>query len=195
MSPNPDHRAGLRKFAHVIGALLLCLPLAVLAAGEHIEITRAELDPFEDGFAVNAQFNLGLSPDLEQALERGMSLYFVVEFELTRPRWYWFDEKSASTSMTYRLSYHALTRQYRLSTGNLQLGFPTLGEAIGVLTSLRDWRVVDRSAVHPGEQYTASVRMRLDTSQLPKPFQLNAITNREWDLQSDWRRFGFEVAK
>ena len=33
--------------------------------------------------------------------------------------------------------------------------------------------------------------MRLDTAQLPKPFQVNALTNREWTLSSEWKRFRF----
>ena len=95
--------------------------------------------------------------------------------------------------LTYRLSYHALTRQYRVSTGTLQLGFPTLAEALGVMAHVRDWKIGDHGALHPGESYAASVRMRLDTTQLPKPFQINAITSRDWTLESAWKRFVFEA--
>jgi hypothetical protein len=31
--------------------------------------------------------------------------------------------------------------------------------------------------------------MRLDTAQLPKPFQVNAIASRDWSLASDWHRW------
>jgi hypothetical protein len=37
--------------------------------------------------------------------------------------------------------------------------------------------------------YQAAVRMRLDVSQLPKPFQITAFGSREWNLSSDWHRF------
>ena len=37
--------------------------------------------------------------------------------------------------------------------------------------------------------YEAAVRMRLDTMLLPKPFQLSALTSRELQLESPWRRF------
>src|SRR2546430_10077923 len=43
----------------------------------------------------------------------GVPLYFRVDFELKRPRWYWVDEKAASKRLQLRLSYHALSRQYR----------------------------------------------------------------------------------
>lgn len=179
--------------AVVILAALVLVPSALAAGNERIEVLGATLDPYEDGWAINAQFALTLTPGVDLALERGLSLYFVVDFELTRPRWYWFDQRPASNRLTFRLSYHPLTRQYRLSTGNLQLGFATLAEAIGVMTRIRDWRVFDRSAVTPGETYQAALRMRLDTGELPKPFQLDAMTSREWNLDSGWHRFDFEA--
>jgi hypothetical protein len=33
--------------------------------------------------------------------------------------------------------------------------------------------------------------MRLDTNQLAKPFQVNAINSKSWNLQSEWHRFDF----
>jgi hypothetical protein len=181
--------------AVIISAGLLLGTPALGAARDGIEVLEATIDPYEDGWAVNAQVRMTLTPGLDQALERGLSLYFVLDFELDRPRWYWLDEKTAKAEMTFRLSYHPLTRQYRVSTGNLQLGFATLGEAIGVMTRVRDWRVADRGAIKPGESYVASLRMRLDTGELPKPFQLNAMTSRDWSLESQWHRFNFEVAR
>jgi hypothetical protein len=40
-------------------------------------------------------------------------------------------------------------------------------------------------------RYEAAVRLRLDTTQLPKPFQISALTSRDWSLQSDWVRWSF----
>jgi hypothetical protein len=188
------------KWLLVLRTLVMLGVIATLqpawsASSDRIEIIDAALVPGEDGWNIEAQFEMSLTPDLGVALERGLSLFFVVEFDLTRSRWYWFDERPAAATMTYRLSYHALTRQYRLSTGNLQLGFSSLAEAIGVMSRVRDWHVVDRAAVRPGDTYVGALRMRLDKSQLPKPFQLDAITSREWSLESDWRRMTLEVPK
>src|SRR5205809_880747 len=88
-----------------------------------------------------------------------------------------------------RLSYHALSRQYRLSTGLLQQSFATLDEALNVLRRIRSWLVVDRTVSFADADYEAAVRMRLDTSLLPKPFQLSALTSRELQLESPWKRF------
>lgn len=165
---------------------------AARAAGDRIEVEQAAFEARDDGYYFNGDFDLDLKPRVAEALDRGLTLFFVVDVELTRTRWYWFDEKAVNTSLNYRLSYHALTRQYRVASGSLQLSFPTLGEAIGTMTHVRDWKVADRNALRVGETYAAAVRMRLDTTQLPKPFQINAMTNRDWTLDSDWKRFSYE---
>jgi hypothetical protein len=136
---------------------------------------------------LDAQFDFDLPPVLEDAVNRGIALYFVVEFELFRPRWYWFDKKLVDVARTYRLTYSPLTRQYRLATGALAQPFDSLADALATLRRVRSWRVADRALIRPDDDYTAQVRMRLDTSQLPKPFQVNALTNRDWTLASDWR--------
>ena len=163
------------------------------AAPDRIDVGPVSIDSRDDGYYLNADFDLDLKPRVADALERGLTLYFVVEAELTHARWYWFDEKAVNALLNYRLSYHALTRQYRVSTGNLQLGYATLSEAIGVMTHVRDWKIADRGALKPGATYAAAVRMRLDTTQLPKPFQINALTSRDWTIESDWKRFAFEA--
>ena len=112
-----------------------------------------------------------------------------VEFELARPRWYWFDEKPVQLSQTYRISYTPLLRQYRLSVGSVYQNFTRFEEVTRVLSRLRGWHVAEKGALKKDQVYQASVRMRLDTAQLPKPFQLNAISSRDWTLDSDWHRW------
>jgi hypothetical protein len=185
----------LLQILALLPALLLVVPAFALAP-DKIEIVQVSLDPFEDGWAVNAQFEFGLKPNLAEALEHALlPLYFEVEFELIRPRWYWLDEKTVATHLTYRLSYQPLTHEYRISTGSLHLNFASLNEALGFLMRLRDWKVLEPNVIKPGETYIAALRMHFDTSQLPKPFQLNAFTSREWVLESDWKRFSFEVTR
>ncbi|MBP0635245.1 DUF4390 domain-containing protein [Cupriavidus sp. AcVe19-6a] len=172
-------------------ALLLWLPPA--ANAQVIEATEARIEYQDGGFELAASFEFDLPPALEDALHKGISLYFAVDFELTRPRWYWFDDKPVNTSRSVRLSYQPLTRQYRISTGGLQLPFSRLKSALQFIQRVRGWRVFERNAIKPGESYHAQVRMRLDLSQLPKPFQINAVNTRDWNLASDWRRFVYTV--
>jgi hypothetical protein len=185
----------MRRIASVgvlipIVAGLLALALATTAVrAEEIEVRDVALRRVDAGLALDADFAFELTPRLIDVVANGVPLYFSVDFELTRRRWYWFDETAASRRLSLRLSYHALSRQYRLSTGLLQQSFPTLEEALNVLKHVRNWLVVERAVRFADADYDAAVRMRLDTALLPKPFQLSALTGRDLQLESPWKRF------
>ena len=167
--------------------LLAWLLAPLLAWAAEIEVANQQLQPSDDGYELSADFRFELNPRLEEAVTKGVVLHFVADFELMRPRWYWLDEKLASRTLTYRLSYHALTRQYRLSTGGLHQSFATLSEAVLVLSRMRNWLVVERGdkGVKAGDSYEAGLRLRLDVTQLPRPFQITALGNKDWSLASD----------
>ena len=172
-----------------LAVLFALLAYTGAALSAEIEVQEASLRAVEDGLVLDADFALDLTPRLTEVVANGVPLYFRVEFELTRRRWYWFDEHAASRQLQLRLSYHALSRQYRLSTGLLQQNFATLEEALNVLKHVRNWLVVDRTVTFADADYEAALRMRLDTTLLPKPFQLSALTSRELHLESTWKRF------
>jgi len=169
--------------------LLLLAGLGPAArADERIGVIAAALEPVAGGGVVlNATFEFELPQALEDVVQKGIAIYFNIEFELFRKRWYWLDRKVSSSTLTYRLSYSPLTRQYRLARGGLSQPFDSLDEALNLLKSVRQWKVVEPGVLVPRDPYEAQVRMRLDVTQLPKPFQVNAITSREWQLASDWR--------
>lgn len=175
--------------ALLLGPLLFGLVAAAPAAAQGIEIQRAALAPAEEGYALQADFEITLTSTLEDALNKGVPLYFALEFELIRPRWYWFNEKVASVRQQYRLSYNALARQYRVGVGKLYQNFSSLPDALAFLSRVRVRDAVGTSALARGSTYMAAVRMRLDTSQLPRPFQITAVGSRDWSLASDWHRW------
>ena len=177
----------LAVLTRFLAALALCA--ASIARADDIEVRDAALRAAEDGLLLSADFAFELTPRLAEVVANGVPLYFVVEFELTRRRAFWFDERIVARRLQPRLSYHPLSRQYRLSTGLLQQNFASLEEALNVLKRVRNWLVVDRTTTLSGEDYEAAVRMRLDTALLPKPFQLSALTSRDLQLESPWRRF------
>ncbi len=160
-----------------------------LAHAQGISVKSATLEPAEGGWQLEADFDIQFSPRLEEAVNRGVPLYFVVDFELARPRWYWFDEKPVQFSQTYKISYTPLLRQYRLSVGNVYQNFTRFEEVTRVLARVRGLQIADHNAFKKEITYQAGIRMRLDTAQLPKPFQLNAIASRDWALTSDWYRW------
>ena len=170
-------------------AVLFFALTATAARAEGIDVHNATLVPDDDGWSLEADFDVHLNGRLEEAINRGVPLYFVVEFELARPRWYWLDEKPVQQSLTYKISYTPLLRQYRLSVGNNYQNFTRLDEVTRALARLRGWHVADKGAFNKDIAYQAGLRMRLDTAQLPKPFQVNAIASRDWTLASDWHRW------
>ncbi|RQR60490.1 DUF4390 domain-containing protein [Burkholderia sp. Bp9126] len=189
------HLFPLRLAAVLLVALALCVAFARPARAESVAVQRASLQADGSGWSLDARFDFDLNPNLEDAVNKGIPLYFTTDFELARARWYWFDEQPVSVSQTFRLSFQPLTREYRVSTGGLQLGFSSLKDALAVVKHVTSWHVIDKSQVRQGDTYTASVRMQLDTALMPKPFQVDAVNNRDWTLSSDWKRFTFTVTE
>lgn len=182
----PSRAALLRLF--VLAALLLT---AGAGRAAEIEVKSAQIVQGEEAWLLDAEFDIALGPRLEEVVARGVALYFVAEFELAKPRWYWIDERINGRTQTWRLAYNALTRQYRLSSGALHQNFPTLDEALRVLARLRNWSVADRGMLKLGEPYNAALRLKLDLTQLPKPFQVTAIGNKDWNITAEIRRWTF----
>ncbi len=162
-------------------------PLGVYAEG--LIVKKAELVFNDDAYFLKADFDIDLNKSLEEALEKGISLNFLVDLEISRPRWYWVDEVIVTAHQNVRISYHALTRQYHFSSNNINLSFNTLSEARDQLKHIVDWKVFEHTAVKKGALYHAALRMKLDIKQLPKPLQVEALGTKEWDLSSDWFRF------
>ncbi|NEX63836.1 DUF4390 domain-containing protein [Noviherbaspirillum sp. 17J57-3] len=164
------------------------------ARAAEVEITRASLENSDDGYKLALSFSLELNRSLEDAISRGIPLYFTTEVEVTRPRWYWFNEKVVSITQTTRISYNTLTRQYQASLGGqLQASFQTLDEALSLIRRPGRWLIAERGVLKPGEVYNIAVRMGLDVARLPKPFQVNALNNSDWRFSSDWKQFTFRA--
>ena len=170
--------------------VLITLSLfSVTANAEGIKLKSAELERVDNDWLLNATFKIELSPGLEDAVQKGVVLYFQTEFDVTRSRWYWFDEKPALAQRLTRLSYQPMTQQYRIASEGFTFSAKTIFEALQAVGSIGGWRVIDGSQIDASKSYTAALRMTLDLSKLPKPFQVNALNNRDWNVTSDWVSF------
>lgn len=138
-----------------------------------------------------AEFEVSIGKRLANALDRGLPLVFSVDFLLTKPRWYWADAEIVRDAYPIELSYHALTRSYRVEKAGVVDNYSTYDEAMRAITSIRDWQAIPQSVIEKGESYQAFLRFRLDVTQLPKPFQINAFVDERWVLSSDWLEFSF----
>ena len=190
-SSRPPRRRTLLALLAVLLAAASWLAASVPARADTIPVKTAELRIEEGEVLLNAEFEFSLNPTLEDALQKGIPLYFVLDFELTRGRWYWLDEKVAQTTLVYRVSYNALTRQYRVASGLLTQTFNSLEEVEHFIGRVTSRLVASADLLTKGAKYDAAVRLRLDVNQLPKPFQVNALASREWTLASDWQRWSF----
>jgi hypothetical protein len=189
LAPAPSAR--LRRLALKAIAATVLLAAAGVARADVVPVKSAELKLGEGELELSAEFDLTLTPALEEALEKGVPLYFTIEFELSRPRWYWTDEKLAQWSITYRVSYNALTRQYRVGSGPLGQQFESLEEVQRFMGRVSSRPIVRAETLTRGVKYDGAIRLKLDVNQLPKPFQINALASRDWQLASDWHRWTF----
>ncbi len=184
-----------RVFLAALGSAALLTWMQPAQSSGTIEVEQARLEVAEpEGLVLlSADFTLSLTETLRDAVNRGLPLYFLTELQILRGRWYWFNETVVASEIEWRLSYHALTRQFRVASSGRSDSFGSLEEALAAMSSVKRWSVAPLSRFDPLSAYEAWVRMRLDTTRLPKPFQMAALTDRDWNPQSEWKRFAFTV--
>ena len=190
IAPRLGIAPSLMRWRRLLIVLFVCTTVVpATARAEGATITSAKLEASEDGYQVDADIQLQLTAVLQEAVRKGVPLYFVVEFELSRGRWYWLDQSVTSAARERRISYAPLTDQYRISYSGISQNVASFEDVRRALSRVRSWTVLEKGKLRAGEKYDAALRFRLDTSQLPKPFQLNVIASKEWSLSSDWYRW------
>ena len=79
----------------------------------------------------------------------------------------------------------------RQSGGKSRKTFGSLDDVERFIGHVSPRAVARADTLVKGARYEAAIRIRLDVTQLPKPFQVNALALREWQLASDWHRWTF----
>ncbi len=171
-------------FCLVLFFLLLSAASFAFAGASSINIKSAELQLQDDNYGLNAEVEISFDSEMEEAINKGVPLNFLVEFQIVSPRKYWFDDEIVTTSQNVTLSYHALTKQYLVNRGVHQKSFETLSEAKQELAELSNWKVVEKSTLAKNEVYNAALLIRLDQSKLPKAIQVDTIASEKWNLTS-----------
>ncbi len=211
-----------KKFLSISLCSTLFVWLFVAAAhAEGISVNKVEVRLDKDGYHLSAVYSIALNFEEQQALSRGVPLYFVGEFSLKRSRWDWLDatqqamsrgiqgifvSKPTTTHWSWldkevykseqasKLSYNVLTGRYRISRGSLFQNFSSLDEALNML-SRQNSASIPAALIEANGKYTAAARLRLDITQLPKPLQVNALTSSGWTLDSAWYRWMINPAE
>jgi hypothetical protein len=120
-------------------------------------------------------------------------MIFVAELELFRERWYWTNKRVASAERHMRLAYQPLTRRWRLNVASgtitnaalavaLNQNFDALPDALAAVQRLSRWKVADLADLDLEQQHLVVFRFRLDTSQLPRPFQIGTLGQTDWNI-------------
>ncbi|MEN9294967.1 MAG: DUF4390 domain-containing protein [Burkholderiaceae bacterium] len=185
-------RFAIKKVITFFGAAILVLGIA---HAQSLAFKSIELLNKDKNWVLASKISLELNPTLEQFVKKGLTLYFVADFQLSKSRWYWFDEKIVEHSRVMKITYHALTNQYRVTLDGLSVVAPSLKDALTVVGTIEDWPVIEQAQVVDGQVYQAALRIRLDTNQFAKPLQVNALNSKSLNMQSDWRRFEFVPKK
>ena len=175
------------------------------AWAEPAEVTQLRLERADHGVLLSATVHFELPPAVEDALHKGLPMFFVAEATLLRDRWYWYDKQVANAARHMRLSFQPLTRRWRLlvsptpiGNSGLALGqtFDTREEALAAVQHVARWKIAELSDLEPDARYSVDFRFRLDISQLPRPFQIGAVGQSEWSLSaSRHQRLAVEMAR
>ncbi|QPC31989.1 DUF4390 domain-containing protein [Caldimonas thermodepolymerans] len=165
--------------------LLLGWWCALCARAAGIDLREVELGRTDDGLVLSFTAEFELPRSVEDALLKGVPLHFEAEARVLRSRWYWRDQVIAEATRTWRLAYQPLTRRYRVSFGSLNHHYDTLGEALFAIQRTARWRIADLASFEPGQRHYIELSFRLDTSQLPRPFQIGIGGQAEWDLSAE----------
>ena len=194
----------LRPGAGWLALLWRCVVWGLLIAGAvglvraqtvPAEVQQMRLERSEDGVFLSANVKFELPSIVEDALRKGLPMFFVAEAEIERSRWYWSNEKVASSARHSRLAYQPLTRRWRLNVSPTPIGmsgqgvtlnqtFEELPDALAAIQRISRWKIADASAVATDSPYTVDFRFRLDTSQLPRPFQIGVVGRSDWSLSA-----------
>ena len=158
---------------------LWLLGSATPAWSQSVELTQLKLERRDTELTLEFSSRLNLGNAIEDALHRGIPMYFTAQAAVFRSRWYWRDERVARVSRTWRVTYQPLTASWRLSLGGLSQGYETLSQALAPMTRLSGWRLTDLDKIDPGDRHYVEFSFRLDNSQLPQPMQI--------DLGGDWK--------
>lgn len=174
-------RLGLGRWlaAFVLAWVAILVPRLALA--DQPEFSEFELVHNEEGLTLNFGVRFELPRGVEDALLKGVPLYFVAEAEVFRDRWYWRDRKIGTASRVWRLAYQPLTRKYRVSFGGLNQSFDSLADALTSVRRVSGWKIAEAKDIDDGRHYV-EFTYRLDTTLLPRPMQIGLGGQPEWTL-------------
>jgi len=177
-------------------AAVLCGMTVGLVRAESVSLAEPELklERQDDGLWLSATLKFELPGVVEDALLKGIPIYFVADADVLRQRWYWINRQVSSVQRQVRLAYHPLTRRWRLnvSAGDinetaqglaLNQNFDSVQDAMAAVRRISHWRIADTADIEPGATHVVEFRFRLDVAQLPRPLQIGTLGQSDWQIE------------
>jgi hypothetical protein len=173
-------------------ALFLCFGLLFSPSIRAAELTQPSVERAEDGVYASAQVQFELPAAVEDALLKGIPMFFVAQADVYQSRWYWADKRVASATRTIRLAFQPLTRRWRVNIvsglisnsaglrATLNQNYDTLPEAMSAVQRLPRWRIADNAEIESDTPHRMELSFNLDLSQLPRPFQIGVVGQKDW---------------
>lgn len=184
--PLPALGRSLSRIAALIVAFAVVLGFAAGAqrafAADQVELTTLDLSRDEDGVFLNYAVDLQLSRSVEDALNKAVPLYFVVEAQVYRDRWYWRDRRVADAVRVWRIVYQPLTSSYRITFGALSQTYATRAEALTAISRAARWKIAEPGQIDEGSRHYVEFAFKLDTSLLPRPMQIGVAGQADWQI-------------
>jgi hypothetical protein len=177
-SPKVRRRTLLGRGAGLAAAALLGATAA--RAQQGVQLTSLGTARSEDQLTLEFSARIALPRAVEEALTRGLPVYFVAQATLWRKRWYWRDERVARVSRQWRVAFQPLTGTWRVGLAGLNQNHATLDEALAAASRSAGWKLAELSQLDPDKSYVLEFEYRLDVSQLPSPMQFGLVTQGEW---------------
>ena len=183
-SPLVRRRTLLGRGARLAVALLVAAGLVAapgpVMAQQGVELTSLRTVRASGALSLDFSARVTLPRAVEEALSRGVPVYFTAEATLWRERWYWRDERIARVARQWRVAFQPLTGHWRVGLGGLNQSHSTLAEALAAASSSAGWKLADLGQLDPDKSYYLQFGYRLDTSQLPSPMQFGLVTQGDW---------------
>jgi len=188
----------LERWTRVLGLAFWLLAVPLAQAQNAADLQQLRADRVANEVLVSANVVFDLPGVVEDALLKGIPLFFMLEADLLQERWYWSDKRVTGVQRQLRLAYQPLTRRWRVNATTapggdnsqglaLSQNFDSLAEAMATIKQVSRWKVSELAESESGTKYRIEFRFRLDLGQLPRPFQIGAIGQSEWDIQASGR--------
>jgi len=172
----------LRALAALVAA---CALWATPVRAQGVELSQLRATREDGSLSIDFAARVILPHAVEDAMQRGVPVYFVAEAQLMRHRWYWRDERVARIERSWRVAYQPLTSTWRVGLGGFNQSYPTLSDAMATVTRSAGWKLAELSTLDPDSRYYVEFSYRLDNSQLPSPMQLGLGGQAEWTVGVD----------